>query len=1147
MFLPKSISKRLAKLLILLMFITNPACTIAVHAATSTDNTATTNDTSITTLKVDKSAKGQEATALTTKDGEHLSEQEKALKFSNSLLNYYLQNGKGKGPKWLKTTDVQFLFTEEHKPIYSVESLQPFGGVKDNGSLWFWQGRYAHESQASSTANLGLGWRKLSADKSSMIGFNTFYDYGFQYNLERIGLGAEYFNKQAEYRANFYHPVSGDRQTGVSYLDGGVLTSYIRAVEGVDFEAGTSFTHMPWLKLYASAYYWDNKYNDDEKGYKLRSTLQLTPRVNMELGYYNSNLNHSFYGKVNYQLAFDSMSPLVSRSQKKKVNINDVSSKLLQKVQRENDIKTETYTKLVAYKGNIKTTVTNSLNSTALVGAVVQAYQNGAAVGNAVTTDPSGQALISGLNAGTYTMNVTYANYSGISQAVTVTKDQTSATAVSLAVNGGSATLTVVNAQSQAVNGATVVATLKNTTVAAAERSVIDRILGVKIAYAGTSSYSFTATTDANGVATFTNLPPGTYTFTCTENGLSMQSQDVTVTAGSSSTITLLVSNSGGNVIAVVKSTSGALLSGATVNVLSGSTVVASGTTDQSGIALLGGITAGTYTLAVSLTNYVSSTTNVTVTDRGTSSSNIALTAQAMGTAQITVTDGTHSLSGATVSTTVSGVTYSGTTNNAGIATISLPAGTYTFAASMSGYSTNAGNSVAITSSSTTSGTIALSGAGSVSIMINDGTNAISGATVSTTINGTTYSGTTNSSGVATISGVPTGTYSFVASATGYNSSTGNIGVTTAGASGTFSLSAVVVAPPPAIPSYAITATVTGGVGGTITPAGGSAISTTGTTNVTYNGSQSYTITANTGYVISSITVDGSTSVPVTGSPQTYLISNVTAVHSLVVTFAAQSYAITATVTGGTGGTITPAGGSAISTTGTTNVTYNGSQSYTIAAATGYTIASITVDGSTTVTVAGSPQTYTFNNVTAAHSIAVYFAAQTYAITATVTGGTGGTITPSGGSAISNTGTMNVTYNSSQSYTIVAATGYAIASITVDGVAPVAVTGSPQLITFTNVSGTRSLTVSFSIATVTFKYINMRKDQRYDITSQIWNPFTRDCTSSLVGRTVYTVTLPAGPGAMYCYLAHNMTTNAYSVVGWQAITTPVVTIDMTGI
>lgn len=382
-------------LLTFFMFFSNQYFITHVYADTMLDSNVTAQDTA--EFRVDKSETGQTPTEDNSKKYDNLTDKEKAFQFGNNLLDFYLQNRKDCGPEWLKTTDIQFNVDQNHKPVYSIETLLPWGKVRDNGTTMFWQGRYAHDSSKSSTANLGLGWRRLSQDKSNIIGLNFFYDYNFEYNLSRIGVGAENFNKLAEYRLNWYQPVSGSRQTGVSYLNNGILYEYIRAVGGLDFEAGTSFKNIPWLKFYAGGYYWNNKYNADERGGRLRTSLQISPRLNIEIGYLNSNLNSSYYGQIKYQMAASAVPAWLGSKQGKEYQNNDLSEKLYQKVERENDIKTETYTKFVAYKGNIQTTVTNSINHKPIAGASVQAYQNGTAVSNGfgymLTTYQSTQTL----------------------------------------------------------------------------------------------------------------------------------------------------------------------------------------------------------------------------------------------------------------------------------------------------------------------------------------------------------------------------------------------------------------------------------------------------------------------------------------------------------------------------------------------------------------------------------------------------------------------------------------------------------------------------------------------------------------------------------------------------------------------------------
>jgi len=209
----KKLSKILAVFLMVLMIVTNPAFIPLVSAATSNDSADAAKINDLATLTVDKNSNRQAQSQQVLSDSSNLTNGQKALQFANTLIPYYLQGGKKQGPEWLKTTDINFTFMENAKPIFSLETIQSFGQTSKNGQLWFWQGRYAYESNdtstADTTANLGVGWRKLSADKTSIVGLNTFYDYTFKHDLSRVGVGAEYYNKLAEYRANVYIPTSG--------------------------------------------------------------------------------------------------------------------------------------------------------------------------------------------------------------------------------------------------------------------------------------------------------------------------------------------------------------------------------------------------------------------------------------------------------------------------------------------------------------------------------------------------------------------------------------------------------------------------------------------------------------------------------------------------------------------------------------------------------------------------------------------------------------------------------------------------------------------------------------------------------------------------------------------------------------------------
>ncbi|MDD2414330.1 MAG: hypothetical protein PHI94_04080 [Eubacteriaceae bacterium] len=155
----------------------------------------------------------------------------------------------------------------------------------------------------------------------------------------------------------------------------------------------------------------------------------------------------------------------------------------------------------------------------------------------------------------------------------------------------------------------------------------------------------------------------------------------------------------------------------------------------------------------------------------------------------------------------------------------------------------------------------------------------------------------------------------------------------------------------PPVPTYTITPRVTG-TGGTISPA----------TAQTVNEGDSavFTMTPADGYIVSTVLVDGD---DVTSQVQnnTYTFTNVTADHTIAVSFKA-TYTITAS--SGTGGTITPSG----------KATYaSGAKAvYTFTADAGYTLSDVLVDG---VSVMDNVQNniYTFDTVTSDHTIAASF------------------------------------------------------------------------------------------------------------------------------------------------------------------------------
>ena len=237
-----------------------------------------------------------------------------------------------------------------------------------------------------------------------------------------------------------------------------------------------------------------------------------------------------------------------------------------------------------------------------------------------------------------------------------------------------------------------------------------------------------------------------------------------------------------------------------------------------------------------------------------------------------------------------------------------------------------------------------------------------------------------------------------------------------------------------AINTYVITATA--GENGTITP--------NDEVVVNYGATQTFSISANDGYRIMSVLVDGTEAISelVDG---VYTFTNVTANHTIAATFVSETattYTITATA--GENGTITPAGA--------IEVVEGENKSFTIEAATGYHIVSVMVDETENVTetVIAADGVYTFENVSADHTIAAAFAINTYTITATA--GDNGTITPA---------EATVNYGASQEFTITADAGYRIASVIVDETEDVTVQLVEGVYTFVNVTANHAIHATF--------------------------------------------------------------------------------------
>ncbi|HTK81146.1 MAG TPA: T9SS type A sorting domain-containing protein [Bacteroidota bacterium] len=226
-----------------------------------------------------------------------------------------------------------------------------------------------------------------------------------------------------------------------------------------------------------------------------------------------------------------------------------------------------------------------------------------------------------------------------------------------------------------------------------------------------------------------------------------------------------------------------------------------------------------------------------------------------------------------------------------------------------------------------------------------------------------------------------------------------------------------------AINVYTITASA--GANGSISP--------NGAVSVNHGSDTTFTITAGSGYHVADVLVDGVS----IGAVTSHTFTNVTGNHTIDASFAITVHTIAATA--GAHGSISPSG--------TVFLNDGDSQKFTITPAAGYFIADVQADS---VSV-GQVSTYTFNNVTADHTIEATFGIQTFKVTSLAAGG--GSISPSGSTVVN--------YGDTASYTITAGTGYYISDVHVDSVS----VGAVSNYSFANVTQNHLIEAFFAIQT----------------------------------------------------------------------------------
>ena len=356
-------------------------------------------------------------------------------------------------------------------------------------------------------------------------------------------------------------------------------------------------------------------------------------------------------------------------------------------------------------------------------------------------------------------------------------------------------------------------------------------------------SSATSATSGSQEIATFSNIPSGTY-YAIAGSGCdtgtvgdydrlaitnykvvidaSLSSQWITPIRLAKTTRSVTASASiGGTQSAITSMTlSGGFLSSDSAGVATGS---GSSTTYR-----FSSVPPGVYTLTMVQSPYPNRIERITVGDNYLVTSTYAMDAT-QRTITVTV-NGPSSGALATLSNGLSCTTVSGVT----CTIANVPDGTYTLTGSATGYTTNTSTQFTTSSSTTAAAVTLLASAATsrtITVTVNGPSSGGALATLSNGLSCTTVSGVT-----CTIANVPDGTYTLRGSATGYVTNT-SVSFTTSSSTTTASVTLT------ASPTYVLTVTVTG------------RSVTTESINVTVSGGYSCTIAGSASPVTCTVTV----------------------------------------------------------------------------------------------------------------------------------------------------------------------------------------------------------------------------------------------------------------------------------------------------
>jgi hypothetical protein len=236
--------------------------------------------------------------------------------------------------EYFPTVELTLSLGDPDKPTSGLLVVAPLSDPSDVENTFFTQ-LSAFYVDDRTTLNAGIGYRKLTSDRTLLMGVNVFYDHEFPYDHGRWSVGLEARSSVGELNMNSY--------MGTTEWESGANGYQEKGLDGMDAEIGIPLPYMNWAKVYGRIFRWDSEINGvkDITGndLSLRADVPFLPGLAFEAGHrsYNTGDNDENFLKVTYNITEiyrDAPSkPFFNETAYKLVSMED---KRYDKVRREN-------------------------------------------------------------------------------------------------------------------------------------------------------------------------------------------------------------------------------------------------------------------------------------------------------------------------------------------------------------------------------------------------------------------------------------------------------------------------------------------------------------------------------------------------------------------------------------------------------------------------------------------------------------------------------------------------------------------------------------------------------------------------------------------------------------------------------------------